>query len=456
EQQERAFVRAFHHHLALRLCDSDGAEPATPVRRFAGRTLQAAGNGVALTKFREARIEGFVDDASIRHGRQYRHQRRVGYRAFAGIFRPGRNQKGTTLFYIFSNVVVIENGQHIAVLVAIEDDKVELVDLLHEQFPCREGDQRQFVDRRSVLLFRRTQNGEVHEVYRGVRFQQIAPASLTRMRLPGHKQDSQILTYAVDQGHCLVVGFGKLALHRRNGEFDDVATGIGDRDLKRHFLPDEGPVDRDLAPVHRHLHLDRAGRAIGGDDAIGQFKRFAGQAKAWGLLEADAPVNLVFLAGNESVQRRVEFRYAGGHIVDLAVSNHHRATDARRRHISKSAVESGKQPRFCSLLGGLRLPCLDHPHVELREAGKTLLDALQRRFGLFSPIADVLALAAVDDDGNDAFQRMAKLVKKNGVEQGKRQCRNGCESQPCTALAEPQGRSGKQRQRGDCNGNQLP
>ncbi len=68
-------------------------------------------------------------------------------------------------------------------LVAIEDDQVEIADLFRKQFPCGKRDQRQLVDRRAVLLLRRTQNGEVHEIDRRIRLQQIAPRALARMRL---------------------------------------------------------------------------------------------------------------------------------------------------------------------------------------------------------------------------------------------------------------------------------
>jgi hypothetical protein len=52
--------------------------------------------------------------------------------------------------------------------VAIEDDQVEILDLLAEQVAVREGDQRQFVDRRAVLLLGWAQNGEMHQLDIGV------------------------------------------------------------------------------------------------------------------------------------------------------------------------------------------------------------------------------------------------------------------------------------------------
>jgi hypothetical protein len=45
----------------------------------------------------------------------------------------------------------------------------------------RERDERELVDRRAILLFRRAQDGEMHEIDRGVGLEQIAPGA----RSPG-------------------------------------------------------------------------------------------------------------------------------------------------------------------------------------------------------------------------------------------------------------------------------
>src|SRR5262249_59289452 len=82
--------------------------------------------------------------------------------------RPRRNQHGAAIADISGNVVEIDNGQHPLPRIAVEDDELEVVDLLLEQFTGRKRDQGQFVDRRPVLLLRRPQNGEVDEVHIGV------------------------------------------------------------------------------------------------------------------------------------------------------------------------------------------------------------------------------------------------------------------------------------------------
>ncbi len=156
------------------------------------------------------------------------HQRRLGDRLLTRIFRPRRDQQRAALFDIFGDVVVIEDRQHVAVLVAVEDDQVEIVDLLDEQLARREGDQRQFVDRRAVLLFRRPQNGEMHQVDRGIRFQQVAPGALAGMRFARNQQHAQVLADAVENGDGAVVGVGEFALGLVDGQFDDVAAGVAE------------------------------------------------------------------------------------------------------------------------------------------------------------------------------------------------------------------------------------
>ncbi len=58
--------------------------------------------------------------------------------------------------HVALDVVVVEELQNAPVLVAIENDQVEVFDLFGEQFLGRELNERQLVDGCPVLLFRRT------------------------------------------------------------------------------------------------------------------------------------------------------------------------------------------------------------------------------------------------------------------------------------------------------------
>ena len=214
---------------------------------------------MALAGVGQARIEALLDHLARGQAGQGGDQRRVGDRLLAGIFRPGGDQQRAALFHIFGDVVVIEDRQHVAVLVAVEDDQVEIVDLLDEQLARREGDQRQLVDRRAVLLLRRPQDGEMHEVDRGVGFEQVAPGALAGMRLAGDQQHAQVLADAVDQRDGAVVGLRSARRRQRiDGELDDVAAGTRHDDVERHLLADHRPLDGLLLAIDGHAHVDRA------------------------------------------------------------------------------------------------------------------------------------------------------------------------------------------------------
>ncbi len=89
--------------------------------------------------------------------------------------------------------------------------------------------------------------------------------------------------------------------------------------------------------------------------------------------------------------------------MDLAVGDHHRARDARGRHVAEGAVQRAEKPGLGALLGSVGAAGLDHAHVELLEAGEPLLKAGECCAGFGLPVADILALAAVDDQRHDAF-----------------------------------------------------
>ena len=125
-------------------------------------------------------------------------------------------------------------------LVAVEDDQVEIIDLFDEELAGREGDQRQLVDRRAVLLFRRTQDGEMHEVDRGVRFQEVAPGALAGMRFARDEQDAQVLADALDQMDGAVVDVGDFAGRRGDGKFEHIVAAAWNAEGKRGLCTGHG------------------------------------------------------------------------------------------------------------------------------------------------------------------------------------------------------------------------
>src|SRR5579884_94847 len=75
--------------------------------------------------------------------------------------RPRRIEQRAALLHVARDILEIGRRQHVHLLVAIEDDQIELIELLVEELADREGDERELADRRAGLLLRRPQNGEM-------------------------------------------------------------------------------------------------------------------------------------------------------------------------------------------------------------------------------------------------------------------------------------------------------
>ena len=183
-----------------------------------------------LAELGELRLERLLDHAAGRHRGQDLAERRAVEAERRGVVVAGRHEHGAAALDIARDVLEIEQRQHAAPLIAVEDDQVELVELLLEQLARGEGDQRQLIDRRAVLLLGRAQDGEMHEVDRGIGFQHVAPGALAGMRLAGDEQHAQILAHALDRQHDAIVDGGELAGRRLRFDLDDVRPGMIDGD----------------------------------------------------------------------------------------------------------------------------------------------------------------------------------------------------------------------------------
>ena len=160
--------------------------------------------------------------------------------------------------------------------------------------------------------------------------------------------------------------------------------------------------------------------AAGGDDAIGHVDRLADDAEARRVLEADAPVRLVPSPVISACSGAVNSRRSWN-VVDLAVGDHDRAGEARGRYVAERTVQRAEQPGLRAVVRRAGLSSLDHAHLKLLEACEPLLHAADRLIGLAGARADILALAAVDDQGDDAFHRLALFVEEDRIDESARQ-----------------------------------
>jgi len=191
EHEEGAVLGAAHDGAAATRHHVDLAEPAAPGRVLTGIGALGAGeparDGMLDAVGRQPRLVRLLEQAAGGRRRQHHGKGSARQAHLAGVVVAGGHKQRAALLHVAGDVLVVEQLQDVAVLVAVEDDEVEVLDLLGEQLARGEGDEGELVDRRAVLLLRRTQNGEMHEVDGGIRAQQVAPGALTRMRFARHQ-----------------------------------------------------------------------------------------------------------------------------------------------------------------------------------------------------------------------------------------------------------------------------
>ncbi len=168
------------------------------------------------------------------------------------------------------------------------------------------------------------------------------------------------------------------------------------------------------------------------NDAEGQLLLFADDAEARRADDLDAAVELIRLAADQPVDRRVEAELLVdiGHVVDLAVGDEDRAADPCRRHIGKRRRSRREKSRVdgaslssLSAASTMRVSiCGKRDSRSLRSA--SALSVCSRAAGI------VLALAAVDDDGDDGRQRLALLLEEDRIGQRQAEGGKGCRHAP--------------------------
>ena len=429
EHQQRPVLGARQHGAAAVGVDVDLTEPAAPGRLLCGvgigagealrdRMLQAVAGQFGLER-------GF-DDATRGHRRQHRRQRRARQAQAARVIVAGRHQqRAAVLIHVARDVVVVEHLQDAAMLVAVEDDEIELVDLLREQLARREGDQRQLVDRRAVLLLRGAQNGEMHEVDGGIRFEQVAPGALAGVRLARDQQHAQVLAHAFRRDDDAVVGGGEFARNRRQLDLDDVGAGMWER--HRHL---DHAVDGGLDAVvglALAANFQADGVAPGFSPGAGlahgdlDVARLADDAVAGRFEDLDAAVELAGLAGQQRVDRCVEAQARGGlgHIMDLPVGDHDDAGQPVGRRVGQRLVQVVEQVGARGAVAG---PGGGNPlDLEVLDLGQLGLEVGANGGHLRRTVLQRLARRLVGQHEHDVGEAVAALLAQRRIEQGEQQ-----------------------------------
>ena len=410
EQQERLSVRPLHQGLAARVRRLDAAIPwAPPWRALRLPSRQVGGDGMARAERADERPERALHDRAVaarRAGRQHVAERGRAEAAHAGEFRPDGEQQRAAAAHVVGDVAEIDLRQQPAVLEAVEDDEVELLDLVLEQLADREGDQRQLVERRHVVLLGRAQDGEMHEVDRRVRLQQPPPRALAHVGLARNEQDAQPIAHAVDLHDGAVVEGRDLAGERIGGELDDGGAGAGDRHLDRHLAPDRHA--QRLGRLAVAAEGEAGGRRRTGHaeivDRDAQHHGLADDPVGGRLDDAEPAVGLLALGGQQEMERRG--RRGGGDVMHLAIGESDDAGEPRARDLGERPIHGREQAR--AVMAAFRHG--DGAELEVGQLRGLRLDAGDRGIAERDAVAGVHRGGVVHHEEADIGQAFARLL----------------------------------------------
>src|SRR5438067_2100705 len=143
-------LRPLHHGRPGGAAGVHDAKPLAPMRRPFLGAVKPARYRMALPEVSKLRAKRPVCNVAARLSRQNGIERRAPDAGGTGVIRSGRDQHGSAVSHISSNIVEIDDRQHTLPRVAVKDDELKIVDLLLKQLTGRECDQRQLVDGRAV------------------------------------------------------------------------------------------------------------------------------------------------------------------------------------------------------------------------------------------------------------------------------------------------------------------
>jgi hypothetical protein len=287
-----------------------------------------------------------------------------------------------------------------------------------------EGDQRELMDRRAVLLFGRAQDREVHERDGGVGLEQVAPDAFAGMRLAGDEEDAQVLADAFGCDDDAVVEVREFARNWLQLDFKNVLAGGRERHGDARALVDFGAhhlVGLALAAdAQRNLAARLAASAGFADRNLDITRRAVDDAKLRRGDDFDPAIEFVGTAGDQRVHRGIEAERCGGgrNVVDLPVGDHDDAGEAVWRDLGKRTIEFGEQVRAGGALAG-RPRGADPFDLETRDAPELVFQVGANGGGLSRSPRDRLAGALVHENDGDVGEALALLLAERRIGEGR-------------------------------------
>ena len=392
-------------------------------------------------------FETTVDDARCDVHRQNLGQRRPPQTIHRARFRTSSHKNRSPTPHIIAHIFKVGHRQNTPNAVAVKNDQIKFLDLFHEQFPRRKRNQRQLVHRDAILLFRRPQNGEMHQINRRIRFQQVAPNPFASMGFPRYQQHAQAVAHAVNLHHGGIVTIGQFAVCRGDRKLQDVDAAMRQGDWQLQIFARWHIKGLRSLVIYGNGHINGTHLTRGHSTLIfnaqGQHHLFAQNRKGGGVLDDKAPVPIGIIAGQQHVQRR-------GHVgrkfkvMHLPIGDDNRPCDPGAGFLGQGFGQG------CHRKGSGVTLAVAHIHdaqLGIVHRGYFGLHCRQRLCGLVNAIPQRLAGAIIHHRNDDIRQRRAVLFLQNGVCQGgQHHCRRQ-PAQPPSGKTAPQGRNHHQQSR---------
>ena len=298
---------------------------------------------------------------------------------------------------MIGNVAHISGRQQAAIGEAVKHNQIKLAQLHLEQLTHRKGDQRQFIERRQIILLRRAQNGEMHQIHIRIGLQQAPPGAFAGMRLTGNQQHAQPIPHTIYRDHLAVIERAYLARARlclqlnhhrataRHWHGNGVLSPDGD------FLtPRSTAIAADNQPG---IATSRRAQIL---NHHAQFNLLADNAKARGRDQTQAPINLPRAARQQHMKGRIKGQQRR-RVMHLAIRQRDHARKPRPRHIRQGRPQSRKQRRATLASFGH----LYHPQIKRGQTHSPRFQGSARRCDALSPISNLRAVTTVN--GQDGY-----------------------------------------------------
>ena len=258
------------------------------------------------------------------------------------------------------------------------------------------------------------------------------------MRLSGHQQHAQPVSYAVDLDDRGIVAVGQLGIDGSNLKLQHVHPTVRQPQRQFQILARGHAELLRRHPIDGNRQLCRIAKAGRNRalivDAQGQHHILAQNGKGRRVADGQPAVPVAVLSGQQHMHRG-RHGGGGGQVMRLPVGDQDRPGHTGARFLGQGFCQRGHQQR-AFISRGIAQP--DQAQFGIGQCGNFRLDRCQCRCRLRGTVADALAGAVVDHGQNDVRQRRAVFFLQGRVGYGQKQHRRRQTAQPPACKTAPQ------------------